>query len=588
MDTVFSELSLVLIIATAVSLVMKFLKQPLILGYILSGLLVGPALLGLIHSPETFETFSHIGITLLLFIIGLGLNIAVIKRLGKVVFVAALAEMVIVGGLGFLASKAMSFTTTEALIIGLALFFSSTIIIVKVLTDKKEQNRLHGQIAVGIILVDDIVATFALLFVAAGKESVPGVGEIAVLLGKGALLIGLLWLCSSKIIPKASKFIAGSQELLFLAAIAWGFGIARLFEVSGFSIEVGALFAGVALGGLPYAQEIGSRLKPLRDFFVVVFFIVLGESLNVDNLAAGLMPALVLSIIVIALKPATIITVLGKFGYTKRVSFKAGINLSQISEFSIVLVVLAASVGMIRPEISAIITLVAIITIASSTYLMHYDDRLFAKFDHLRLRSFDKSAVHRDQRVSDAYPYILFGYEKGGHEFVHVFKQMKERYVVVDYDPAVTEVMEHRQLPYVYGDATDVELLTEVGVPSAKLIISTITDFHTSQQIAKHVNHLNPKAILISSADNQEEARKLYDLGSTYVMIPHYIGSEKISTFVRNSGLRKSAFKEFRDQHLKYLEKQFGVLEKTDAENERRLGRTIIRSMVALTKSGKI
>lgn len=584
-DNVFAELSLVIIIATVVSVIMKVLKQPLILGYILSGLLVGPAAFGLIHSEETFETFSEIGITLLLFIIGLGLNVAVISKLGKVVFSAALTELTIVGGLGYLASKALGFNGTEALIIGLALFFSSTIIIVKMLSDKKEQNRLHGQIAVGIILIDDIVATFALLFVAAGKDSTPGAAEIVGLLLRGAILIAFLWFCSTRVLPKITKFIAGSQELLFLAAIAWGFGIARLFEVSGFSIEVGALFAGVALASLPYAQEIGSRLKPLRDFFVVLFFITLGESLNVNNLAAGIWPAIVLSAIVIVLKPVTIISVLGLMGYSKRVSFKAGINLSQISEFSIVLVVLAASANIISDEISAIITLVAITTIASSTYLMHYDDRLYAKFDHIKLRMFEKTAIHRDKKVDASYPYVLVGYEKGGHEFVRVFKQMKEPFVVIDYDPAVTEVLEHRRIPYVYGDVTDPELLGEAGVTGAKLIISTVTDFHTSQQFIKNVELMNPKAILICSADNQEDARRLYNLGAAYVMIPHYIGSEKISTFVKKSGLSKSAFKDFRDKHLEYLEHQFGVLEKTDAENEKRLGRTIIKSMIDMTKS---
>ncbi len=412
MNDIFSEISVVIIIATGVSIIMKLLKQPLILGYILSGLLVGPAGFNLIHNKDIFDAFSHIGIALLLFIIGLGLNVAIIGKLGKVVFTAALAELITVGGLGFLVSSALGFSRTEALIIGLSLFFSSTIIIVKVLSDKRQQSRLHGQIAIGIILLDDIVATIALLFVAAGKDSTPGVAEFSLLFSKGALLIAILIFFSTHLLPRISKFMASSQELLFLAALAWGFGIATLFDKSGFSIEVGALFAGVALASLPYAQEIGSRLKPLRDFFVVLFFIVLGESLNVSNLKAGLGPAIALSAIVIILKPITITSVLGLMGYTKRVSFKAGINLSQISEFSIVLVVLAASNGMIRGSIGAIITLVAIITIASSTYLMHYDDELFSRFDQLKLRIFDKEATHHETIESNNYPYILFGYQK--------------------------------------------------------------------------------------------------------------------------------------------------------------------------------
>ena len=169
MHGVFAELSLVIIVTCIISLIMKLLKQPLILGYILSGLVVGPSFLGLIHSTETFEAFSELGIALLLFIIGLGMNIKELKKLGKVVMAVALTSLVVIGTTGFAIGSAIGFTKTESIIIGLALFFSSTIIIVKLLSDKKEHNRLHGQIAVGVILVEDIIATFVLLFIAAGK-----------------------------------------------------------------------------------------------------------------------------------------------------------------------------------------------------------------------------------------------------------------------------------------------------------------------------------------------------------------------------------------------------------------------------------
>ena len=284
MDSVFNELSLVIIVTAGISLLMKLLRQPLILGYILAGLLVGPSMLGLIHSEELFHVFSEIGIALLLFIIGLGMNIGELRKLGRVISYIALSIFTTIFTLGFVAGSLFGFSKTEALIIGMGLFFSSTIIIVKILSDKKEQNRLHGQVAIGVILLDDIVATFALLFVVAGKNGGLQPEEIILLLVKGVVLLALLGLCSIKVLPKVSRYMATSQELLFLFAISWGFGIASLFEVSGFSIEVGALFAGVALAASPYVQEIASRLKPLRDFFVVIFFITLGESLNTNNL----------------------------------------------------------------------------------------------------------------------------------------------------------------------------------------------------------------------------------------------------------------------------------------------------------------
>lgn len=582
-ESIFAELSIVIALTAGVSLIMRLLRQPLILGYIIAGLIVGPSMLDLIKSHETFEAFSSIGIALLLFIIGLGMNVSVIKRLGKVVFITAAAELIAVGSFGYMISVLLGFSGTEALIVGLALFFSSTIIIVKVLTDKKEHNRLHGQIAIGVILLDDIVATFALLFVATGNNDSINLADIGTLVIKGVLVLGTLLLVSTKILPKFTKFIASSQELLFLFAISWGFGVASLFELAGYSIEVGALFAGVALAPLAYAQEIGARLKPLRDFFIVLFFIVLGESLNIDNLSGALVPALLLSLVVILLKPYIVMLSLGLLGYTKRVSFKTAINLSQISEFSIVLVVLAASSGLVSQEISAVITLVAIITIATSTYLMHYDEKLFNKFDRIKLNFFDHPQHHGEHHIHANYEIILFGYRKGGHEFARTFKQMGSKYVVVDYDPEVIETLEQQQIPYVYGDATDVELLEEIGIHSVKLVVSTVTDHESNEQLVQHVKHRNTGAVIITHADSQAEAVRLYELGSSYVMMPHYIGSEKISAFIKKNGLKKGEFNKYREKHLKYLNENYGVTEKK-VEHDHKLGHAILEHVIGVNE----
>lgn len=555
MDSVFSELSLVIIVTAAISLFMRLIRQPLILGYILAGLLVGPTVLGLIHSPELFQVFSEIGIALLLFIIGLGMNVSELKKLGRVVGFIALLTFMVITLVGYGTGSLLGFSKTEALITGLALFFSSTIIIVKILSDKKEQSRLHGQIAIGVILLDDIVATFALLFVAASRNGHSfHLNEIFLLMAKGILLLVFLAICSTKILPRVSRYMAEAQELLFLFAISWGFGIATLFNLSGFSIEVGALFGGVALASSPYVQEIASRLKPLRDFFVVIFFITLGESLNTHNLVTAIVPAIILSAIVIVLKPMVVTACMGILGYTKRVSFKTGINLSQISEFSIVLVVLAANAGLVREEISAIITLVAIITIATSTYLMQYDDELFRYFDRIQLHMFEKEMIYRESKQSSSYPIVLLGYHHGGHEFVHIFKQMKHRFLVVDYNPEIIDMLQQQKVDYLYGDVTDTELLDEAQIRKAKLVVSTISDHSTNVFLINLLEKLNPGSVFICHADNMHQATELYDLGASYVMIPHYIGSERIGAFIKRAGLKKSEFKKFRDRHLMHLE----------------------------------
>ncbi len=551
---VFSELSLVIVITVLVSIIMKLIKQPLILGYILAGLIVGPSALNLIHSKETFEAFSEIGIALLLFIIGLGMRIGEFKRLGKVVFIGALGTLSLITMTAFAAATTLGFSKTEAFIIGLALFFSSTIIIVKLLSDKKETTRLHGQIAIGIILVEDVIATLALLFIVAGKNN-GGIdlNTLLVLGAKSIFLLLFLAIASRTMLPKVSKYIASSQELLFLFAIGWGFGIATLFHLAGFSIEIGALFAGVALSASPFVQEIASRLRPLRDFFIVLFFITLGEQMEIANLGSVIIPALIFSLIVIIGKPTIIMLASGLLGYPKRVGFKAAIYLSQISEFSIIMVLLAVNEGIVGPEIGAIITLVAITTIASSTYLIHYDEKLFRLFDKINIPLFDKRTNFKERKSQKTYQNVLLGYHHGGHEFMKTFQEMRKKFLVIDYDPEVIEILEHHKVDYLYGDATDIELLDEAGIERSQLVVSTIVDHDANCFIGRYLMQVNPDVLFISHAANIKEANDLYDIGASYVMIPHHVGSEKMSALIKKTGGDKEAFRRHRQKHIASL-----------------------------------
>lgn len=550
---IFAQLSILIVLVTLVSFVMKQLKQPLILGYILTGLLIG---VGFSHLPgdlfqiktANFEIFSTLGIALLLFIIGLDLKLSVFRKLGTVVFTTAAAILLSLGGVGLTIVQMFGFSFTEALIAGLALFFSSTIIIVKVLSDKKEASRLHGQIAIGVILVDDIIATLALLFVAAGKNGIQS-SELIVLAFKGLLLAALLVFTSVKVLPKITKLFAASQELLFLFTMAWGLGIASLFSFAGFSIEVGALFAGVCLASLPYAKEMESRLSPLRDFFIVIFFITLGAGLTVSNLTTGIVPALILSGVVLFLKPTVVMIIMNLFGYTSRTSFKAGINLSQISEFSIILIAVSAASGLVSEQLVAIMTIVALITIAVSTYLMQYDNAILAKLEH-SFKFFRDHEEANEQEALHQHDLILFGYRKGGSEFTKTFIGLEKKFVIVDYDPLVIDILERKQLPHMYGDATDVEFLHEIGAKHAKLIVSTITDYATNEHLVRYLHRVNPNVVFICQAEDHDQAAELYRLGASYIVLAHYVGSLQINDFIKKNGTTRSAFRKYRKTHL--------------------------------------
>jgi Kef-type K+ transport system membrane component KefB len=559
-QTIFTQLTLVLVIAAGISLLMRVFKQPLIMGYILTGILVGPAVLDLVSDSQAITTFSQIGITLLLFIIGLGLNPSVIRSLGRPVLLTAGSILLLVGGVGLAVTQILGFNLTEGLILGLGLFFSSTIIILKVISDKRELSRLYAQLSIGVIVVDDIVATLAILTVAAfGTAGGLEISDLLTLLAKGGGLALALFITGVFIMPRLSKLFAHAQELLFLFAVAWAFGISSLSSYLGFSYEVGALFAGVSLASLPYAMQMSTRLKPLRDFFIVLFFVHLGETFAFGQLSASIVPALLLSVIVLLGKPLAIMATLGALGYTRLTGFKAGIHLSQISEFSIILVVFAASVGLVSDLGQSIVTLVTLITIGASTYLMKYDDAIYKRINGW-LHIFEHDRVKEAKQKNTLYASILFGYSKGGHEFLATFRELKQRYLVVDYDPEIIEYLSEQGVRNAYGDATDVEFLEEINVTKAELVVSTITEHSVNISILSFLRQHKADTVFICHAGNLDQARELYQLGAAHVMLPHFIGSERVSVQLKKYGVDRKIIDQYRLRHMAEL----GIGSKTE------------------------
>ncbi len=564
-ETVFAELSLIIAIAAGVALVMRLLRQPLIIGHILTGVLVGPSVLHLVQSPETINVFSSIGIALLLFIIGLGLNPKVVREVGKVASVTGVVQVIFITLVGFGGGLVLGLTRTEALFFGVALAFSSTIIILKLLSDKKEQTRLYGKVTTGILLVQDIIAAVALLFITAKSHGGITIHQLAWLVLKGSFIAVPLLIVGNFVLPRLHKFIAGSQEFLFLFAIGWGFGAAALFDQAGFSLEVGALLAGIALASLPYAQEISARLRPLRDFFIIVFFITLGTRLSFGHMEL-LLPAIIFgTFAVVVLKPMVVLGIMGLLGYTKRTSFKTAVATAQVSEFSLVFVILGNKLHLISDDLVAIITLIALITIAASAYLIIYADKLFEGLAE-DLSMFERYGPSKEHEKRHSYSMVLFGYHKGGQEFLKLFESLERTYVVVDYDPEIIDLLEQQKANYLYGDITDAELLEEIGLDKTKLVVSVITDYDITLFLVKHLAEKHSPAVIICHAETVEEADELYALGASYVMMPHYIGSEKISALIRRSGLKKSEFKRFREKHLAWLHSHYET--ETDEEGE--------------------
>jgi Kef-type K+ transport system membrane component KefB len=584
MDTVFSGLSLIIVIGAAMALLMRLVNQPLIIGHIMTGILVGPAVFHVAKSPDTLALFSDLGIALLLFIIGLGLNPRVIKEVGKTATMVGASQVAVITFIGYVAGKGFGLGSRASLFVGFSLAISSTIIILKLISDKKEQGRLYGKIAVSVSLVQDIIAIALVVITSAGNGGSVDFGSLVSLLVKALVLGGAIYAISFRVLPKFHHLIAESQEFLFLFAIAWGLGSAALFQKIGLSTEIGALLAGICLAPLPSAPEIGARLRPLRDFFLIVFFIALGSNLTLSSIGANLGLIIVGVIIAAVLKPLVAMSVLGILGYTKRTSFKASLALAQVSEFSIVLILIALDKHLIDSKLVSAIVLMTLVSIAASTYMINFSDKLYSIFEKY-LGMFERRHAQSELKPESNYELVLFGYQRGGHEFINLFKKLKKKYVIVDYDPEVIDLIESRKLNYLYGDATDIELLEEAGIEHAKLIVSTIAEHQTNMILLNYLRTKNPGAIVVIHADDPYEAAKLYEAGASYVILPHYIGSEKVSEFISKSGLAKSAFRKQRIRHLDYLEKHYGALEKLNQINERKLGRALVRRVATLSRS---
>lgn len=549
---VFIELSVIIGITVLIAGIMKLLKQPIVIGYILAGIIVSPYFLNIIHSTDTIAVFSQIGVAFLLFIVGLSLSPKVIKEVGKVSLVTGLGQIIFTSLIGFLISKLLGFSTIVSLYIAMALTFSSTIIIMKLLSDKKDLEKLYGKISVGFLLVQDIVVIILLMVISSFSDNFNVTNLSFVAIFRGILFVVGLILISIYILPKLSKFFAKSQEFLFLFSIGWGMSLAALFLHIGFSMEIGALIAGVALSMSPYHYEISSKMRPLRDFFIIIFFILLGSQMVFGNVSQFIIPAIIFSLFILIGNPLIVMILMGLLGYKKKISFQAGLTVAQISEFSFILIALGVSVGHLTNEILSLVTIVGLITIAGSTYLILYSDKIYPHLSRY-LSIFERKKVRKGKERSREYEIILFGCNRVGHDFLKIFKEMRKKFLVIDYDPELISDLIRKKINCRYGDIDDDEFIDELNFNKLKMAVSTMPDFETNLLLINKIRQTNEKTIIMVVSHNIEEAKKLYDKGATYVVMPHFLGADYSSMLINKHGLNMNEFLKEKKKHLKYL-----------------------------------
>ena len=564
MGPIFIQLAIILATAFVVSYIIRLLKQPIIIGYIIAGIIISPFVLEA-ASSEVIRVFSDLGIAFLLFIVGLHLNPKVIKEIGGASLVIGLIQIVITFAIGFGVSfSILQWNLITSAYVGIALAFSSTIIIMKLLSDQRQLESLHGKMSIGILIIQDLVAVAVLMFISASANGIDFRSlAIRAILGGGGLVI-LVMLVGFYLLPRLTKSVAKSQELLFLFSICWCFIIAALFAFLGFSIEIGALVAGVALSMSPYSTEISSKIRPLRDFFLIIFFIILGLNIKVSNIQASIVAAIILSLIALIIKPLILLTLTAIAGYTKRTNFLVGTTLAQISEFSLIVLALGVSMGHITSEVLTAVTLTGVITITLSTYLIMYSNKIYRTLSPA-ISIFERKKVKRAKTIKKKYDAILFGYNRIGFSILRSLKKIKKDYLVVDFNPDTIEALNKIKIPALYGDAYDPDLLRDLPLETTQLAVSTIPEFEINTLLIETIRSMNPKTIIIVRAHTIKKALALYRKGANYVLTPHFLGGEYVSRMIKEEKAEHKGYLEEKGKHIKNLKQ---ILEKGQLHTE--------------------
>lgn len=547
-EQIFTALSIIIWIVLLSTGIMKFLKQPMIIWYIIAGTAISIFIPGLLQANTAFQSFGNLGISLLLFMVGMELNPTIIKDLGKTSLLAGFFQVVTTGALGYLVASLLWFSGMTGLFLAIGFAFSSTIVVLKLLSDNNEMESTSGRLSIGILIVQDIIVMLLMIGMATFKSigADESFGVIAIVVAKLIGSIGGVYILSKYIIPKITKKIAESQEYLFLFSIGRCFILGAIFHRLGFGIEIGTLIAGITLANSSYRFEITSRIKPLRDFFIVIFFVLLGSHISFATTnVTMILPLLVFILFVLIIKPIITMVILGVLGHTRKNNFLTGISLGQISEFSFILITIGITCGYIKdPKILSMMTLLGLITIAGSSYFIVYGEKLYTMIRPvLHFLPWVRNIEHKKINKKE-YEIVLFGYGRFGSNVYTTLHKTHKNILVVDEHPGIIAHLQKNKIPCIYGDVSDIDFLQELNLKNSKMIISTVKGFDENMVVLKTIKQYNPNLIIVLVSNHIQEALKLYEQGADYVILPHYIGVDHTSLMLEEYGFDIQKFME--------------------------------------------
>ncbi len=559
--TLIFHIALMVLAATFFAFISHLLKQPNLLGYILAGIILGPIGLNLISNTSEILTLSELGIAFLLFSAGIEISFSKLKGVGKIAFVNGFLQVVLTAGISFLILQKLNVDFYSSLYISAAIAFSSTTIVLKIMSDNFELNTLHGRIMLGILIIQDLMAILFLSFLE-NMQSITA-ASVAVLIVKAGALFLIGYFLNKFIFPNLLKAAEKSQELLFLTAISTLFFFMGLAYDLGFSIAIGALVGGISLSLIQFETEINGKIKTLRDFFAIIFFVSLGMqiTLNLSPWAIELILAIIL--LTVLLKPLILFLLHLISGYGGRTSLITGIGLGQMSEFSFIIAVQGVALGYLTQEQFTAMTIPIILTIAVSPYFFKYDNSIFNALLKIKNKlklpdlKFIRRRVPKTRKINTKElknHTLLIGAHRMGREIINELHK-KHKLIIIDYDPEVIKELDSKGYNCIYGDAYNDYILEKAKAGKAKLAVITIPDDSIILAVISKLRKMNPKIKIFTRANFVEDAIKFYEAGANAVILPEVIAGQKMIKRINSLVKDEVKIKKMKEKHLKELRK---------------------------------
>lgn len=548
MENIFLQFAVVLTLASSLGYILHRFRLPLVVAYLLAGVSLSflTVIIGNffeipdIHHLGIFEFLPEIGIAFVLFLIGMELDLREIKTLGLPIIVGALGQIILSTIAGYAIAGFLGFPHAESILMGLGLAFSSTVVVIKLLLEKRDLASLYGKLSIGMLLVEDLVAIAVLMFISVSSSAF-GLGfqnslPVITLLLKALGLFVLTFVLSKYVLERIFARVAKNVELLFLTAVTWCFLFTTVAIIAGFSVVIGAFLAGVALASSPYHLQIQGKIKPLRDFFVTLFFVYLGAQSKPSDFVTYFPIIIVFTLYALFIKPIIFLLILGIFGFRKHTLFQTALNLSQISEFSLVVMLVGVQLNIVNSSALSVMSAVAVLSIVFSSIMITYSKQMF-KIAKPFLGFFEhKSRIHilevsNEKEFEDHV--ILIGAHRVGGPIVKFLKREKIPFLVMDFNPHVIEELNAAGINVVYGDVGDPDILDSLSLNQARLIISTATDLTDNEMLLDECKRRRVRAKVVVRALDPDHAEILKAQGADYVILPEKVSGDFLANQLR-------------------------------------------------------